>query len=428
MAVVQVFITLMIIKIINSLSLVNKSLEIGDTWEEYDDPLLGVPLKFNNLVTNISSEDETEDYNPIVGAPINKTWSDLYLLTQDENLDESFFLNWDVEETIRDAAYYIRDHKFNDFDRRYYRNMSDYEKTSSSRLYQEFAKPRLNSLHWQVLKYCNGGFFQCLKYVDSMIKKTSPKRLDDILYVIIKNNWSRKTHNQQINVLDNQCKSSRDNYSPFQGPLERFQWRTSVSYYLCWYTILNRPEMKHFNESCDNFANCLDDKYFTNNKDPRADDKIPFACAFYSFCPDPCCPLKHVSSILDCSKSLLNPCLINSKKEYNNCYFPFENNYNFNSLISNKLNLTCDCDEPGYEWSSKFGLCIDIDECSTNLHDCWPESHTVCVNLPGSFDCVCELGYEYDNGTEKCKNNYAVQNVLRQSLSIVSSTPQSFFK
>lgn len=72
--------------------------------------------------------------------------------------------------------------------------------------------------------------------------------------------------------------------------------------------------MKHFNESCDNFANCLDDKYFTNNKDPRADDTIPFACAFYSFCPDPCCPLKYVSNILDCSKSLLNPCLINSNK------------------------------------------------------------------------------------------------------------------
>lgn len=36
-------------------------------------------------------------------------------------------------------------------------------------------------------------------------------------------------------------------------------------------------------------------------------------------------------------------------------------------------------------------LCFpDVDECSLQTHTCW--NHSVCVNLPGGYDCVCTSG------------------------------------
>lgn len=38
-----------------------------------------------------------------------------------------------------------------------------------------------------------------------------------------------------------------------------------------------------------------------------------------------------------------------------------------------------------------FTFCLpDIDECSLQTHTCWNDS--VCVNLPGGYDCVCTSG------------------------------------
>ena len=34
------------------------------------------------------------------------------------------------------------------------------------------------------------------------------------------------------------------------------------------------------------------------------------------------------------------------------------------------------------------------DKCSTGLHDCSPNG--TCIPLDGSYDCVCNLGYEGD--------------------------------
>jgi hypothetical protein len=61
--------------------------------------------------------------------------------------------------------------------------------------------------------------------------------------------------------------------------------QTSASYYMCWYTMNEVPSLAALGESCDNFANCLDSEFGVSNGDPRADDKTPFQCATYSFCP-----------------------------------------------------------------------------------------------------------------------------------------------
>jgi len=76
---------------------------------------------------------------------------------------------------------------------------------------------------------------------------------------------------------------------------------------MCWYTMLGVPDLATFGEPCDNHANCLDE-YDVHNKDPRADDTKPYACALYSFCPDHCCPMKHIWYMKDCYQSQSNPC------------------------------------------------------------------------------------------------------------------------
>ncbi|KMQ98439.1 hypothetical protein RF55_1196 [Lasius niger] len=75
---------------------------------------------------------------------------------------------------------------------------------------------------------------------------------------------------------------------------------------MCWYTM-SVPDFATFGEPCDNHANCLDE-YGIHNKDPRADDTKPYACALYSFCPDHCCPMKHIRYMKDCFQSQRNPC------------------------------------------------------------------------------------------------------------------------
>lgn len=42
-------------------------------------------------------------------------------------------------------------------------------------------------------------------------------------------------------------------------------------------------------------------------------------------------------------------------------------------------------------------LCTDIDECSSNLHNC--DQNANCFNNIGSFDCNCQSGYEGDGVT-----------------------------
>ena len=44
---------------------------------------------------------------------------------------------------------------------------------------------------------------------------------------------------------------------------------------------------------------------------------------------------------------------------------------------------------------------LDIDECTTGVHDC--KQNQQCVNIPGSFICECVIGYELLNGT--CQGN-----------------------
>uniref|UniRef100_A0A8C5A1G9 Fibulin 2 n=1 Tax=Gadus morhua TaxID=8049 RepID=A0A8C5A1G9_GADMO len=54
----------------------------------------------------------------------------------------------------------------------------------------------------------------------------------------------------------------------------------------------------------------------------------------------------------------------------------------------------------GYHASPDGASCIDVDECQNNLHRCGDGQ--LCNNLPGSYRCDCQPGYQYDSYRRTC--------------------------
>ncbi|XP_029161312.1 uncharacterized protein LOC114933045 [Nylanderia fulva] len=370
---------------------------VPDTTEEEEDriEMPSVPLTEQVMDHNIRVSD-VPDVDP-----------------ESTNVPDSIL---DKNRIIRDAAYLIRAHKFHDYDRRYCKSVEE----ATSRPYEEFPRPGLRSLHWEVRKHCDASFVECLKYLERIIKLMALRREDDTVTIMREQKWNLVNNTEQILTAQRDCQTAqrRDNLTmvPFQGPIERFQWRTTVSYYMCWYTMLGIPDLATFGEPCDNHANCLDE-YGIHNKDPRADDTKPYACALYSFCPDHCCPMKHIRYMKDCFQSQRNPCFAENQPAHRKCTLNRDENRDFHALGANQINVSCECHQPGHEWSSRFGLCVDVNECIRGTHNCTLNEES-CLNLPGHYACVCRLGYVYNQEMKRCVHSPDIDRVLKSVQSV----------
>lgn len=318
-----------------------------------------------------------------------------------------------LKETLNDIAYYLRAHKFNEYDRRYEKTAE----SASKNYFKYFPKPPLRSLHWEVRQYCELNFTSCVDYLGKKLKFVSLKRTDDTSFVIQEQRWDRVRDDEQIQQVDEECQKMRNvddtMADPFAGPLERFQWRTTASYYMCWYTLQEVAELEHLGEPCDNFAACLDPNFGPNNYDTRANDTGSFACALYSFCPDTCCPFKHLNQLEDCWDKPENPCYRLNDGGQRNCYLNFSSNREFQDLVLNRWNVSCDCPQDGYVWKSLYGLCVDVDECEvSDLHQC--QQSEACLNLPGSYKCACRWGYVWSSRYNKCVTSAALEMIKAQ--------------
>lgn len=142
-----------------------------------------------------SNESNVTTENPFVGR-------------NDSNL---FWL-----EALRDIAYYLRGHKFTEYDRRYKKDSS-----KAPREYHAFfPRPPLRSLHWEVNKYCEQSFITCVEYLHSRIKKTDLRRLDDAAIVMLQQNWTMEKNKVQIQTVEKECKKMKNNSEKFVNPFE----------------------------------------------------------------------------------------------------------------------------------------------------------------------------------------------------------------
>ncbi|KAK5649194.1 hypothetical protein RI129_000223 [Pyrocoelia pectoralis] len=315
------------------------------------------------------------------------------------NGDSDF--SW-LDDALKDIAYYLRAHKFNEYDRRY----EIHPNLAPRNYFKEFPRPPLRTQHWEVHKFCEPSFMSCVEYLNRQIKQTGLKRLDDTSIVIQEQQWNYNEHSTQINAVESDCRKMWEiddvRADPFQGPIERYQWRTTASYYMCWYTMNGVPDLIRIKEKCDNFANCLDPNFGVHNKDQRANDNLPYLCALYSFCPDPCCPLKHLHNFELCWENPENPCFLYNPAGHRQCSVNRSQNTDFRDIVLNRWNVTCQCSHSGYEWNSKYGMCVDIDECLSAIHNCNTEREA-CVNLPGTFRCACRWGFIWNVANKICE-------------------------
>ncbi|KAL0270738.1 UNVERIFIED_CONTAM: hypothetical protein PYX00_008041 [Menopon gallinae] len=310
-----------------------------------------------------------------------------------------------IPEAVLDVAYYLRKHKFNGYDPRYLREGV----LPKRNLYKSFSRPPLANQHWEVAKNCQDSFITCLMYLQAKISRTVLPRHLDSLTVIKHNGWTMEKDKDLIKATDDACQQLRirdeETFNEFESPIKKFQWLESASYYMCWYTMREERHLALFIDDCDNHANCLDWSTGPSNLDYRAGKDRPFACAAYSFCPDPCCPEKLMTSIVDCQ--YVSPCGANNYV----CEMSRSANVDLDSIILNYWNVSCHCEVPGTRWDSRSGMCVDVDECLENPDICEPPVRT-CLNYRGGYACICNpVGY-MDDGTGKCVIDYDLRGIL----------------
>lgn len=95
------------------------------------------------------------------------------------------------------------------------------------------------------------------------------------------------------------------------------------------------------------------------------------------------------------------------------CTLNREENRDLQALRANRINVSCECHRPGHEWSSRFGMCVDVNECTRGTHNCTPDTGESCLNLPGHYTCVCRLGYVYDPEMKRCVHSSDIDRVLK---------------
>ena len=333
-----------------------------------------------------------------------------------------------ITQMVLNVAYTLRHHKFNEFDRRYERQWSDTGRRPARSLFLRFPRPALTSLHSAVADQCWQSLYQCLWYLNTVTRQTyTARRFDPLAQLQVSFNepatvanvarWRAENRTRFRLLLSAhtwRCvqlhRAQSEQSVPFGSLVERFRWMTTASYFMCWYTMHQMPELAYFAERCDNYADCMQTPESTDvgNKDPRVHaTDTPFACALYSFCPEVCCPLRAVRSLEQCTDSPLNPCMPDNRPGERDCKFDAAANRHFDALITNYLNVSCRCPR-GHRFSAYFRRCVDVDECFEGIDDC-DRASEACLNLRGSFDCVCRYGFHWNASEASCQPSAQVR-------------------
>lgn len=76
-------------------------------------------------------------------------------------------------------------------------------------------------MHWEVHQICEKSFEDCIIYLKNKIAQTAAQRNDDTAYIMIEQNWTMQSNENQINDIDSQCRKYKKKDSiradPFNG-------------------------------------------------------------------------------------------------------------------------------------------------------------------------------------------------------------------
>ncbi|VDI36246.1 Hypothetical predicted protein [Mytilus galloprovincialis] len=289
---------------------------------------------------------------------------------------------------LRVIGIFLAAHKYFEVDRRYTFTSSQFE---NPKFYKHFPTPRLRKRHQVVVGACELGYLPCVEE----IFKTA--------------NHSGSLAKIHKNFGKNAIRYA--SYYPFKDSLELFRYRVTASYYMCWFT-----EMREDVLALPGTNNCFKDLNETeeaggkNIEDFRSEVKISeeysiFTCAYLWFCPDSCYGKSSGGNVKSKEEALddhLNPCGELQKKD---CLWGIGKNKNFEDLVRNKFNYSCDCEfeKKGMVWSPMYSFCVDRDECYEEDYDC--PTDQICRNTVGSYMCSCRTGYYLDKNTTRCKRH-----------------------
>ncbi|XP_055894809.1 fibulin-2-like isoform X3 [Biomphalaria glabrata] len=302
-----------------------------------------------------------------------------YFLLNTKHSDSKPVIN-PLRDKLRIVGLYLAAHKYFEVDRR---TGSEMTWKYDERVYHKyFPLPRLKRLHPEVRTACDQGVLTCIDVIaDNAVKSYSLK------YLTLK--------------YMNETNPSK----PFATPLELFQYRASAAYFLCWFTMQRSEYLMNYMSG----SNCLQDLEKVKEKEVADKDVVdfrhdsiqnPFLCAEIQFCPNYCYGRRSGGSVpsqLALIKDSGNPC--KHLKDPTCTILPNENT-DFDGLQRNMFNISCSCQRSGFIWSSRFELCVDVDECKLKTVTC--TNGQVCQNLPGSYKCVCRKGYRFDAESNQC--------------------------
>ena len=161
---------------------------------------------------------------------------------------------------------------------------------------------------------------------------------------------------------------------------------------------INVTECNNFCLDQDPFAEC--DVDFTIISPVTGDQVNACTCNtdFTDVCGDTDCPDANEDGFLIfdyeevCDR---NECLDST---LNNC----DNDVGIcTNIIGGTELFTCSCPSTGYNDINNDGTeCIDIDECADGTAEC--DENASCINIPGTFICECNQGYQDIDGSGIC--------------------------
>jgi len=254
-----------------------------------------------------------------------------------------------------------------------------------------FPKPEL-PFHHKVYENCNEDITKCVNFIYEKLQSRAPflfpvkgQRMND--FPITEDNFNR--------LLTNNL----------------FQFDVTVSYLFCFLSknkfegLRKLPFCKYdvFTEKnnkwpADRYKELKqrEELIIEPGKDYEIIDELTswknFSCSEQSFCPNPCCGF---SLDTECAHPICQNAGPNRL-----CSMKNDLNLNLVGMVANSWNVSCKCDDPGYVFRFDVEKCVDSDECEKE--PCSDDKHEECVNMLGTFKCVCQMGYVRNRTTHEC--------------------------